>query len=148
MDLGSTLFLQQFPNKEINSELRRDRFDFKKKYRHIEPLGVFMSYGTSIPFLMRKTKCSHESAVKKIKELLDLGLINSNSPENKEPPIPLTLKFNVISKYGRDLFYPTDEQAIFLVCQLLKQKTATKIQLKAMQDQGWEIILEYKEIIL
>ncbi len=104
-----------------------------------------MSYGTSIPFIMRKTKLSYDAARTKINELVDQGFINSNSEE-----IPLQsfkLTFLAISKYGRDLFYPNDKESEFIIRRLLKQKTATKNQLKAMQEQGWMVNVETKKVV-
>lgn len=101
-----------------------------------------MSYGTSVPFIMRKTKLSHDAALKKINWLVDEGLINKT--ELLEQFLPnLSLKFTVISKYGRDLFYPNDNQSKFITCHLLKQKTATFDQLKSMREFGWDI--QYSE---
>lgn len=104
-----------------------------------------MSYGTSVPFIMRKTKMSHEASLKKINELEADGWIGKNELDKKKSSNP-SLNFSVISKYGRDLFYPIDDQAKFIICHLLKQRTATFNQLKSMREFGWDIQYNQKEI--
>lgn len=85
---------------------------------------------------------SHESSLRKINELVAEGWIGKNEAEGKENN--LSLNFTVISKYGRNLFYPINDQAKFVICHLLKQKTATYVQLKSMREFGWDI--QYTEV--
>lgn len=94
---------------------------------------------------MRKTKMSPEASLNKIKELEAAGWIRKHQLNEPHSSI-FSLSFIVISKYGRNLFYPIDDQSKFIICHLLKQKTATHDQLKSMREFGWDIQYEEREI--
>lgn len=106
-----------------------------------------MSFGTSIPFLMRKKNMSHMEAKRVIEDLVNKGILRepvTELDEHEEESFSLT--FLAESKYGRHLFYPICDNSQFIICNLLSQKTATKKQIILMQEQGWMVKLKQKEI--
>lgn len=100
-----------------------------------------MSYGTNIPYLMRKIKVSPHHARLIIDNLIESGILREHI-ENETQPI--VLYFFVEHKYGRDLFYPKCDNARVIVESLLRQKSATKKQILIMQNVGWLIKITHK----
>lgn len=56
----------------------------------------------------------------------------------------MELQVILANKYGRDIFYPDNNNAQ-LLCQLLGSKSLTKDQLKLCKQGGWQVIIKTKE---